>query len=136
LQIVHLFVEALDRDDYETAVRLLEPDATYQRNVELIRRAPAIVDSFRSVSEWGDRNLDALEYSHDIDDEGSPLETSFVDILRCDGDVLEIRHSVYLELSNNGLIARLNFVQPPGEKETLGEFFGRHHLSAPGIEER
>ena len=62
MEIVHSFAEALDRDDYETALRLLEPDATYQRDTDLIRGAPAIVDSFRKVSQWGRRNLDALEF--------------------------------------------------------------------------
>lgn len=132
LEIVHQFAEALDRNDYGTALRLLEPDANYQRGRDLIRGAPAIVDSFRNVSEWGDRNLDELKYSHDIDDEGSPFEISFVDVLRSDGDVLEIRHSVYLELSKNGLIESLRFVQPPGEKEILDEFLRRHHLEPPG----
>jgi hypothetical protein len=132
VKIVHSFAESLDRDDYETALRLLEPDATYERDADFIRGASAIVDSFRKVSEWGGRNLDALEFSHEIDEEASPLEISFIDILRCKGDELEIRHSVHLEISENGLIGRLRFIQPPGEKETLGEFFRRHHLEPPG----
>lgn len=132
MKIVHLFAEALDRNDYETALRLLEPDATYQRDRELIRGASAIVDSFRRVSDWGDRNLDALEYAHEIDDESSPLEISFIDILRRNGDELRIQHSMHLEISENDLIGRLSFVQPSGEKEILGEFFRRHQLPQPG----
>ncbi len=134
MKIVHTFAEALDRDDYETALSLLEPDATYQRNNDLIRGASAIVDSFRRVSDWGGHNLDALEYAHEIDDESSPLEISFIDILRRNGDELRIQHSMYLEISENGLIGRLSFVQPPGEKEILGEFFRRHQLQPPGSE--
>jgi hypothetical protein len=132
MEIVHQFAEALDQDDYDTALRLLEPDATYQRDMDLIRGAPAIVDSFRAVSEWGRRNLDALEYYHEIDDEGSPLEISFIDILRSEGDALEIRHSVHLAIAKSGLIGQLLFVRPPGEKEILDEFFQRHQLQPPG----
>ena len=134
VKIVHSFADALDRDDYETALSLLEPDATYQRGTELIRGASAILESFRKVSEWGERNLDALEYDHEIDDDSSPLEISFIDVLRRNGDELRIRHSMHLEISESGLIGRLSFVQPAGEKELLSEFFGRHHLQPPGAE--
>jgi hypothetical protein len=132
VEIVHRFAEALDRDDYDTALRLLEPDATYQRDMDLIRGACAIVNSFRTVSEWGRQNLDALEYYHEIDDEASPAEISFIDILRSEGDALEIRHSVHLAIAKSGLIGQLLFVRPPGEKEVLDEFFRRHHLNPPG----
>ena len=131
MNIVHSFAEALDRDDYETALHLLEPEATYQRGTDLITGAPAIVESFLKASDWARRNLDAIEYHHEIDD-ASPLEISFIDILRCEGDELRIQHSVFLQLSGNGLIGHLSFTQPPGEKETLGAFFRRHRLAPPG----
>jgi hypothetical protein len=131
VKIVHSFAEALDRDDYESALHLLERDATYQRDTDLIRGASAIVDSFRQVSEWGHRNLDALEFYHEIDDETSPLEICFIDILRSKGDELEVRHSMHLTISKNGLIAHLRLVSPPDEKEILGEFFRRHNVKPP-----
>lgn len=135
MEIVHSFAEALDHDDYEAALQLLEPEATYQRDGDLIRGASSIVDSFRKVSEWGRRNLDTLEFYHEIDDDASPLEISFIDILRSEGDELEIRHNVHLALSKNGLIGQLCVVRPPGEKEILDEFFGRHHIRPPGARE-
>lgn len=132
MEIVHSFAEALDRDDYETALRLLEPDATYQRDGDLICGASAIVDSFRQISEWGRCNLEALEYCHEIDDAASPLEICFIDVLRSEGDALRISHSMHLTISENGLIGQLHFVRPAGEKEILGEFFRRHHVKPPG----
>lgn len=132
MEIVHRFAEALDHDDYDTALRLLEPDASYQRDMDFIQGASPIVASFRRVSEWGRCNLDALEYYHEIDDETSPLEISFIDILRSEGDELNIRHSVQVTISENGLIEQLLFIRPPGEKEMLDQFFRRHHLNPPG----
>jgi hypothetical protein len=122
----------LTETNYETALKLLEPTATYQRGGDLITGASAIVESFHKVSDWATNNLDAMEYSHEIDDDASPLEISFIDVLRCKGDELRIQHSVFLELSDNGLIRRLSFTQPPGEKEVLGAFFRRQQLTPPG----
>lgn len=134
MDIVHSFATALDKDDYATALFLLEPDATYQRDADFIRGAPAIVESFRKISDWGKRNLDALEFYHEIDAEASPLEIIFIDILRSEGDKLEIRHRMHVAISESGLIGGLHFSRPEGEKEVLSEFFRRHQLLPPGSE--
>ncbi|HVN68937.1 MAG TPA: hypothetical protein VMU38_04720 [Candidatus Binatia bacterium] len=122
---VQAFAVALDAEDYETALALLEPAAAYHRDGQLISGAPAIVESFRKSAEWGRSKVDALEFSHEID-EALPSEIVFIDIFRCENDALEIRHAMELTISQRGLISELRFVSTPGEREMLNEFLRRH----------
>jgi hypothetical protein len=124
----HRLACALDRDDYATAEPLLEPEAAYDSGDSIIHGAAAIIDSFRTTSEWGRANLDALEFSHEIDDDNAPLEIVFIDVLGKNGDELVLRHSMHLTLSDRGLVSELRLERPPGEKEEVHRFFERHGL--------
>lgn len=128
MEIVRQLAAALDRDDYATAEPLLEPDATYDSGDSVIQGADAIVESFRKTSEWGRANLDALEFSHEIDDARAPLEIVFIDVLRKNGDELVLRHSMHLTLSDRGLVSELRLEFPAGERERVRSFFERHGL--------
>jgi hypothetical protein len=128
VEIVHQLAAALNRDEYATAQPLLEPNATYNSGDSIIQGAAPIIDSFRKTSEWGRANLDTLEFSHEIDEQKSPLEIVFIDVLRAGGEELTVRHSMHVTLSDRGLVSHLRLERPPGEKEEVHRFFGRHGL--------
>jgi hypothetical protein len=128
VEIVHELATALDRDDYAGAEQLLKPDAIYDSGDSIIHGAPAIIDSFRKTSEWGRANLDALDFSHEIDDAKSPLEIVFIDVLRAGGEELTLRHSMRVTLSDRRLVSHLRLERPPGEKEEAHRFLERHGL--------
>lgn len=128
MDIVHRLARALDQDDYVTAALLLEPDALYDSGDSLIAGADAIIASFRRTSEWGRNNLDALEFSHEINDDTSPLEIIFIDVLRHNGEELSLRHSMHVGVSDAGLVSHLRLERPSDEEALIRAFFQRHGL--------
>lgn len=103
----------------------------YDSGDSIVRGARAIIDSFRKTSEWGRANLDALEFSHAIDDDKAPTAIVFVDVLRKDGDELMLRHTMHLTLSQRGMVKHLRLERPRGERQEVRRFFQRHGLHRP-----
>jgi hypothetical protein len=129
VDIVHRFADALDADDFETLAELLEAQAVYDSSDAIVHGSAAIVDSFRKNSEWGHASLDGLEFRHEIDDEGAPMDVRFIDVARHNGEEIVIDHTMRVGLSPRGLIESLRLEYPPGEKERISEFFKRAGLS-------
>ncbi len=127
MEIVRRFAEALDRDHYDLAKQLLQPDATYEADGATIHGAEAILASFRAVSDWGKEHLDALEFTHEIDG-NAPLEIVFIDVLHKGGEQLRLEHSIHIGLSPSGLINHLRLERPPEEQQLVAAFFERHGL--------
>ncbi len=131
MRIVHRLASALDADDYETAERLLEPDAVYDSGDSVVHGSAAIIESFRKTSDWGRSNLDELVFTHIIDDGQAPFDIVFVDVLRCGGEELSLRHNMHVGISQRGLVKTLRLDRRAGEKEIVRAFFERHGLTSP-----
>jgi hypothetical protein len=129
VDIIHALAEALDADDYAAAKQLFEPEADYDTGTKIINGADAILAEFRRTSEWGRAHLDALEFSHEIEDEVSPFEILFIDVLRKDGDQIRVEHTMHVTLSQQGSVHHLRLETPPGVQRLVDEFFDRHGLN-------
>ncbi|MBV9277765.1 MAG: hypothetical protein JOZ97_05970 [Candidatus Eremiobacteraeota bacterium] len=135
IKIVHELAASLDSDDYVAAEQLLEPDAIYHTGDSTILGRSEIIASFRATSEWGHRHLDALEFSHEIDD-AKPSEIIFIDVLRKDGEELRLEHAMHVGISRRGLINELRLQPRLGERELVKQYFHRHGLTPVRSQER
>ena len=129
VDVVHQLASALDADDYVTAEQLLEPNAVYESGDSVTRGAAAIIDSFRRTSQWGREHLDALEFSHEIDDLNAPSDIVFIDVLRSGDEELTLRHTMHVAMSQRGRVNRLRLEVVPGEDAAVQSFFQRHGIT-------
>jgi limonene-1,2-epoxide hydrolase len=60
LAIIEAFAKALDEDDYDLATSLLSAECTYELTGQKLTGRSAVINSFRSNSEWAHANLDGL----------------------------------------------------------------------------
>jgi hypothetical protein len=128
VEIVHRLARSLDADDYAAAKLLFEPYAVYETRDIVVRGVDAILASFRETSEWGRKNLDALEFSHEINDATAPFAIGFTDVLRHRGEEIMLKQTMHVRLSPRGLVQHLRLESPPDEQAIVGEFFKRHGL--------
>jgi hypothetical protein len=135
MKIVNELAKALDQDDYTLAEALLDQKAVYDSGDAVIHGASNIIASFRKTAEWGRGNLDALEFSHEIDDAAASTEIVFLDVVRKAGEELTLRHRMHVSISENRLVDRLRLERPRGERAVIRAFFLRHGLTRPGTSE-
>jgi limonene-1,2-epoxide hydrolase len=130
LHIAQQFARALDREDYATAARMLEPACTYEIRGATIHGAAKIIGSYRQAGDWASAAFDEIRYESAVREsaDGS-FRIRFVDLTR-HGD-LHHRHECeqVVEVSATGLVTRIRHVDLPGERERLDAF-----LAACGIE--
>ncbi len=131
MRIVHRLASALDADDYDTAERLLEPDAVYDSGDSVVHGSAAIIESFSKTSDWGRTNLDELVFTHVIDDDRAPFDIVFVDVLRSGGEELALRHNMHVGISKRGLVKTLRLDRPAGEKENRWRLFRKARTHQP-----
>jgi hypothetical protein len=117
------FAEALDTDDYPTAIALLASDCTYSIHDKTILGRDAIIEMYRMNSESARQRFDAVQYSSEV------RELSLRDARICFTDHLRVGthlHNFHCEqsirLGQDGLISEIKHQELPGERQRLADF--------------
>ena len=132
MEVAERFAESLDREDYETASRLLHDDCVYTIGGQVHRGKEAILASYRKAGDWVAENLDAVRYESSVRPSPTGGATvDFVDHLEHAGERLTHRCEQHLELDAEGKIVSIRHVDPPGEAEAVRAFLERVGVARP-----
>jgi len=119
-----LFAEALGREDYEAARRLLAPECVYFQVARDLRGPQAVVDSYERGARWGVDQFDSIERESSVKPtaDGRAMLTFFYHI-RHKGRSLRIRSEQIIELDDAGLIGRIEHVELASQANALFKFY-------------
>jgi hypothetical protein len=127
--LIERFAGALDLDDFDLAITMLDSVCVYATSAEIFTGPEAVIKSFRDASDWARQHLDAIVYIHSIEDcEECSGVIRFVDDVEHAGK--QMRHTclMHVTVSENGKIVKLRLEDLPGEKQKVA-----HFLQAVGV---
>ncbi len=125
-EIAARFARALDRDAFEEARALLDPDCLYRIGGKVLTGPDAILASYREAAEWGHRALDAVEYESVIVESGpGHAVIEFIDHLQAGGERYTHRSEQRVTVNASGRIAHIEHRDLAGERAALDAFFAR-----------
>lgn len=126
MQVVESFAKALDREDYETAFRALDPRCEYSCRGKDYQGAEQIIASYQGNGDAAQK-FDLIEYESSVEplDDGRFL-IHFSDFLRHDGDELHYSCEQLAKVNVHGLICELIHREIPGQLEALTAFKQKH----------
>jgi hypothetical protein len=136
--IVDALAKALDRDDFAAAGRLLSESCVYDSGRGRVTGRDAIIESYRSASDWAHAAFDEVVYESTI--EPTETETSasvvYVDHVRKG----ELRHAhrcrQIVEVdARSGEIVAIAHRDIEGEAERLNAFFVACGVTRPSRDE-
>ena len=118
------FAEALGREDYEAARRLLAPECVYFQLARDLRGPQAIIDSYEQGAKWGVDQFDSIERESSV----KPIEDSramltFFYKIRHKGKSLRIRSEQIIELDDAGRIGRIEHIELASQANALFKFY-------------
>lgn len=119
-----LLVEAMRRDDWDAAARLLSPDCSYFHVARDVQGPQAIVECFRRDNKWGADQLDSVERDRSVKPrpDGRAVITSLYRIHH-KGRSLTIRAEHIIELNEAGLIGRIEQIELASQANALFRFY-------------
>ena len=121
--VVGRFAVALDREDYAAAAALLAAGCVYLIRGETHTGPGAIIASYRGNGEHAARSFESITYSSSVRPDGpGSAQIEFADHIRHRGMSLTHRCRQVATLGAHGLIARIEHVDLPGERERLDAF--------------
>jgi hypothetical protein len=122
---VAALAQALDRDDFGAAARLIAPDCVYEIRASTIAGTPAIVASYADASAWGRRHFDEVRYESAVETpDGATAAVTFTDyLLKAGGRWHRHRCRQAFTVNAAGLVVRIVHHDLPGERETLDAYF-------------
>lgn len=128
--VIEQWAEALDRDDFGRVRALLSPHCVYAIRGETIEGPDAICSSYAEAASWGRSKLDELVYESEVvrTSAGSGRGAGcvrFTDRMAHAGERHVHTCEQALELGEDGLIARIEHVDLPGEREAAGAWFAK-----------
>jgi hypothetical protein len=132
--IVERLADALDRDDYEAAMKVMADRVRYSIGEQVLEGPEAVVQSYRTASETAHRLFDRVEYGHDVvsTDDPHTFRVSYSDKLTVSGESLTHMAEQQVTVDpEQGVIGIVN-VDVPGEREKVDAFLHRHDLSRDG----
>jgi hypothetical protein len=129
LHIAAAFAQALDRDDYATATKLLAPACVYRFRDAVHEGRDAIIESYRTASAWARETFDEVAYASEIGAlPDGRCAITFIDQLRHAGDAHEHRCRQIVRMNDAGLIEHIEHEDLPGQREAVDAFNRRHGI--------
>lgn len=132
-QTAEHWATTLDDDDFSSLPHLMTPNCAYDSPSGRLKGREAIVDSYRSNSEWAHDTFDNITWQSSVEVEGedSALIT-FVDLTEHRGQHHEYRcqQRIWIE---DGLVHRIQHIDLDGESEALEAYFVRVGVTRPGV---
>lgn len=121
---VRLFTEALQREDYDVARKLLAPECVYFQVARELKGPKAIVASYEQSAGWGVGQFDSIERESSVKptEDGRAMLTFFYKI-RHKGKFLRIRSEQIIELDEAGRIGRIEHVELASQANALFKFY-------------
>jgi len=126
--LLEQWAAALDADDFGRVRALLSPHCVYRmRDTELVG-PDAICGSYAEAAAWGRSKLDGLVYESSLTETGAGTghgagTVRFVDHLEHAGERHTHTCEQQVELGEDGLIARIEHRDLPGEREAVEAWF-------------
>jgi ketosteroid isomerase-like protein len=119
-----LLAEAMRRDDWDAAARLLAPDCAYFHVARDVRGPQAIIECFQRDKKWGADQLDSVERERSVGPgpDGRAVITSLYHIHHR-GHSLTIRSEHIIELDEAGLIERIEQIELASQANALFRFY-------------
>jgi ketosteroid isomerase-like protein len=119
-----LLTEAIRRNDWDAAARLLSPDCSYFHVARDVRGPQAIVDCFEQDNQWGESQFDSVERERSV--EPGPNRRAVITSryrIRHKGHSLTIRAEHVIELDEAGLIGRIEQIELASQANALFRFY-------------
>lgn len=125
MEVAKQFASYLDQDGFDSVSALLSESCAYDTGHGKLVGPEPIIDSYRSASVWGRKNLDEIRYESQVESCGERDATIlFVDHLR-KGDCTHIfRCKQVISISKVGKIEFIKQCEIDGERTRLNAFFG------------
>ena len=121
--VIEAFAKALDEDDYALAASLLNIDCSYELTGQTLEGRDAVINSFRSSSEWAHANLDEVVFIHSLEDcNDCTSAIRFVDFIKHKNNQMRHECLMHTVINSDGLIQKLRLEDLPGEKRRVAEF--------------
>lgn len=128
--VIEQWAAALDEDDFGRVRALLSPHCVYVIRDRTVEGPDAICGSYAEAAAWGRSKLDELVYESEI--VGTSAGTGhgagrvrFVDRMRHAGERHVHTCEQMVELGEDGLVARIEHIDLPGEREAASAWFAR-----------
>jgi len=120
------FAQAVQRQDWDAAARLLAPDCSCFQVVRDVRGPQAVVECFQRDRKWGDDQFDSVEQERSaaIGPDGRAVITCLYHV-RHKGYSLTIKSEHVIELDENGLIERIEQVELASQANALFRFYAK-----------
>jgi len=120
------FAEAVQRQDWDAAARLLAPDCSYFQIVRDVKGPQAIVECFQRDRKWGADQFDLVEQERSVapEPEGRAAITCLYHV-RHKGCSLTIKSEHIIELDGAGFIGRIEQVELASQANALFRFYAK-----------
>lgn len=122
-EIAERFAKGLDAQDYETARGLLSGECKYRCRGEEYVGPSAIIASYRENGDAAECKFDAVRYESAVGvlPDGTAL-IQYTDHLSRNGRHFTFQCEQVVEIGEDGLIARIEHHDLPGQQERLAAF--------------
>lgn len=126
------FAEALDIDDFATAIQFLVADCVYDAPSGQIVGAKAIMKSYAKNAAWAREAFDSLEFKSHVE-MLSPTEAviEYTDITEHKGVGHTYRCQQIATIDGEGMIRAIVHREIPGQAEALNAFFEQVGVRRP-----
>ncbi len=123
LELARRFAVALDASDWDAAGGCLAPTCEYVfRGTCIVGRDP-VIDSYRKIGEWVATTFECVRYESAVRPaEPAAAVIAFRDLIDHGEHHLDFRCEQRLEVGADGLVARIEHVDLPGEPEKAARF--------------
>ena len=137
LTSVVAFAEALDRDDFDAAIRFVSDDCVYESPSGRIVGAAAIMDSYARNAAWARETFDRLEFKSHVEMR-SPTEAliEYTDITEHKGVGHTYKCQQIVEIDGGGMICKITHHEVSGQAEALNAFFEKVGVKRPSKPEQ
>ena len=123
LERVQQLAAALDREDWPAARALLAEHCEYDCGAERMHGPEAILASYRESAEWGRKNLEHVRYESAVRKDARGFVITYTDLIEHRGAGHRYRCEQHVGLDDDGLVARIEHRELPGEKEALNAYW-------------
>jgi hypothetical protein len=123
LDIVDGFATALDKDDFELAITMLDQACVYETSEKRFDGPESVIASFRGATEWAHQHLDAISYLHTVDTcSDCHGVIKFVDNVEHGGKQMQQTCFMHVRLGKANKVLHLRLEDVAGEKEKVSDF--------------
>lgn len=128
LEVVTQFSDALDRDDFETALKLMSRNCTFVSTRDTVSGGVAVCEMYERNSRRARSLFRDVRYHSMLDQRlaDGGYRVQVVDQLYSDDDLCEYRSMQVIYLSPERLVSRIVWEQIPGQRESLEGFCEKH----------